>query len=247
MPPATQLARSAAQCRPLRGQQPTFFLCVPPCDWRCWCTARAPRPRPCCRALPPPPPPQGELIRDSRAIARNYLKFWFWIDLFGTIPFDDFVIAVGIIDPDNTSDGTLAALGFLKAPRMLRLGRLLRFMDRMKNAKMMRIVQLFMFMCLLSHWLACVWYMMYRFGGKDGAEDWTFNVQESDSEAGGATAYVITYYQSFLLLVRDGKGGCVLLGGGVCMCACAWRLPRVCACACLCALCVTCPPPSSSD
>ncbi|PNG99481.1 Potassium voltage-gated channel subfamily H member 7, partial [Tetrabaena socialis] len=85
---------------------------------------------------------QGEMIRDSGAIATNYMKVWFWIDLFGTIPFDSIVLWTGVLS--GSSDNTLAALGFLKVPRMLRLGRLLRFLDSFKNAKIFRIVQLFL-------------------------------------------------------------------------------------------------------
>ncbi|KAG2446601.1 hypothetical protein HYH02_008586, partial [Chlamydomonas schloesseri] len=146
---------------------------------------------------------QGELIRDSSAIAANYMKMWFWIDLVGTVPFDSFVIGVGLVDPNNSSDNSaMAALGFLKAPRMLRLGRLLRFLDSFKNAKIFRIVQLFLAMILISHWLACIWYMMYRFGGKDNAELWAFNMA-TEHEDTVITSYVASYYYSFLLLVGD--------------------------------------------
>ncbi|KXZ53117.1 hypothetical protein GPECTOR_7g1007 [Gonium pectorale] len=151
---------------------------------------------------------QGELMRDSSAIAANYMKVWFWIDLFGTIPFDSIVLWTGLLKVSGGSDSnntTLAALGFLKAPRMLRLGRLLRFLDRFRNAKIFRIAQLFMAMILISHWLACVWYIMYRFGGKDASEDWAFEI-EGNSDSGHpnqVTYYVVSYYYSFLLLVGD--------------------------------------------
>ncbi|GIL74011.1 hypothetical protein Vretimale_5055 [Volvox reticuliferus] len=168
---------------------------------------------------------QAELVRDSAAISTHYMKTWFWIDLFGTIPFDSIVLWTGALKDvhKGTSSTELAALGFLKAPRLLRLGRLLRFLDSFKNAKTFRIVQLFMAMLLISHWLACIWYMMYRFGGKDDADDWAFEVAmfetSNDSshgsssyhpdphtaEASGSTLsmYVVTYYYSFLLLVGD--------------------------------------------
>ena len=84
---------------------------------------------------------------------------WFWIDLSGTIPWDALITATGVFSGHQDNSTTLAALGFLKAPRMLRLGRLLRFLDGFKNAKIFRIVQLFMAMILISHWLACIWYM----------------------------------------------------------------------------------------
>ncbi|GFR51323.1 hypothetical protein Agub_g13688 [Astrephomene gubernaculifera] len=147
---------------------------------------------------------QGELVRDSTAIASNYLKLWFWIDFFGTIPFDSIVMWTGALGGTANDSTTLAALGFLKAPRMLRLGRLLRFLDSYKNAKIFRIGQLFLTMLLISHWLACVWYMMYRFGGKDRAEFWAFEIASSEGNTGSELSYyVVSYYYSFLLLVGD--------------------------------------------
>ncbi|PNH03952.1 Potassium voltage-gated channel subfamily H member 7 [Tetrabaena socialis] len=143
---------------------------------------------------------QGELVRDAAAISANYMKVWFWIDLFGTIPFDSIVLWTGVLS--GSSDNTLAALGFLKAPRMLRLGRLLRFLDSFKNAKIFRIVQLFLGMILISHWLACVWFMMYRFGGSEVSERWAFQEAE-DVEPEKVSAYIKSFYFSFLLLMGD--------------------------------------------
>lgn len=42
---------------------------------------------------------QGELVRDSGAIAARYMAFWFWVDIFASIPFDALlkVRALGII------------------------------------------------------------------------------------------------------------------------------------------------------
>eukprot|EP00198_Chlamydomonas_reinhardtii_P004689 XP_001694025.1 predicted protein [Chlamydomonas reinhardtii] len=147
---------------------------------------------------------QGELIRDSAAIAANYMKMWFWIDLSGTIPWDALITATGVFSGHQDNSTTLAALGFLKAPRMLRLGRLLRFLDGFKNAKIFRIVQLFMAMILISHWLACIWYMMYAFGGKNNAEEWAFmKATVPDGGSQGLAYYIMLFYSSFLLLVGD--------------------------------------------
>ncbi|KAG2446592.1 hypothetical protein HYH02_008577 [Chlamydomonas schloesseri] len=147
---------------------------------------------------------QGELIRDSPAIAANYMKMWFWIDLSGTIPWDALITATGAFASHSSDSSTLAALGFLKAPRMLRLGRLLRFLDGFKNAKIFRIVQLFLGMILISHWLACIWYMMYAFGGKNNAERWAFmNAAVADGGSQGLAYYIFCFYSSFLLLVGD--------------------------------------------
>lgn len=61
---------------------------------------------------------QGELIREPAAITRHYMAFWFWVDVVATIPFDVLLTAAA-----DMSQGTLTVLGFLKTPRLLRLGR----------------------------------------------------------------------------------------------------------------------------
>ncbi len=138
------------------------------------------------------------------------MKMWFWIDLFGTIPFDSIVMWTGALSGAGDNSTTLAALGFLKTPRLLRLGRLLRFLEGFKHVKILKVVQLFLAMILISHWLACVWYMMYRFGGKNVAEDCTFTV-ELPSNLGGwpilVTVYSMNFYHSFLLMVGGGGVG----------------------------------------
>lgn len=72
---------------------------------------------------------QGYLVRDSDRIASNYLKFWFWIDLVATIPYDLLARAFGI----GSGGIQTTILQFLKTPRLLRLGRLARILDRVKN------------------------------------------------------------------------------------------------------------------
>ncbi|PNH06237.1 Cyclic nucleotide-gated cation channel alpha-3 [Tetrabaena socialis] len=60
-------------------------------------------------------------------------------------------------------------------------------------------------MILISHWLACIWYLMYRFGGSEAAETWSFELAAAN-EPGQPTMlsyYLTTYYYSFLLLVGD--------------------------------------------
>eukprot|EP00798_Chlamydomonas_sp_ICE-L_P018041 gene18041-24458_t len=71
---------------------------------------------------------QGNLIRDSGPIAKNYLEFWFPIDFFAAVPYillsqipfpyDLLAKAMGFGD----SQSQLTILQFLKTPRLLRLG-----------------------------------------------------------------------------------------------------------------------------
>ena len=53
-------------------------------------------------------------------MAREYARFWFLIDLSATIPYD--LIAMAFIGNKSGGIGT-TILGFLKAPRLLRLFR----------------------------------------------------------------------------------------------------------------------------
>ena len=62
-----------------------------------------------------------------RKIAASYLKTWFWIDIFATIPFQLIELALG----DDTKDVKLA--------RVLRVPKLYRMVRLMKLAKMCRM------------------------------------------------------------------------------------------------------------
>lgn len=68
--------------------------------------------------------------------------------------------------------------------------------------------------------LACIWYGLYRYGGqKIQNEDWAF--ERGTDEGNKMSYYVISYYNSFLLLVR------VCSAGGLCSSAFhhAWQAP----------------------
>ena len=59
----------------------------------------------------------GEHVMNPKLIAKNYLKFYFWIDLLGCIPFDLF-----------TNNSILPIISLLKTVRLLRFKRLIHHM-----------------------------------------------------------------------------------------------------------------------
>merc|ERR1719160_380418 len=65
-------------------------------------------------------------IRDRREIAKQYLKCWFWIDLFSILPFDILSIA-----------GDSEIFSALKSVRIIRLLRLLKLVRIVKASRMM--------------------------------------------------------------------------------------------------------------
>jgi hypothetical protein len=135
---------------------------------------------------------QGNTISDGKKIAGNYLKTWFAIDLLASIPFEYVAVMLGI---DVSERITL--LAFLKTPRLLRLGRVLRFFERMKNANVFRIVRLMATMCLIAHWIACTWHFLYN---SFSQLPWIFTafVELEDPPSN----YLIAFFHSFVLLVR---------------------------------------------
>lgn len=90
----------------------------------------------------------GRLEYDTWKIARNYLSFWFWIDLVACIPTE-------LIGYASGWDSQTLAL--LKTPRLLRLSRILKFIERHEFANIWRIMQYFLGMVLVGHWIACGW------------------------------------------------------------------------------------------
>ena len=62
------------------------------------------------------------MVLDVKKIRTRYLHGWFWLDFFASMPYD--VIEYALIANTDASAGELGALGLLKLPRLLRLGKL---------------------------------------------------------------------------------------------------------------------------
>ena len=59
----------------------------------------------------------------------RYIGGWFWLDLFASLPYDVIQYAIMASGEETTTD-QLSALGLLKLPRLLRLGKLLKKLDQ---------------------------------------------------------------------------------------------------------------------
>jgi len=49
-------------------------------------------------------------------------------------------------------------LALLKMPRLLRIGRILKFLENMPYANAMRVIKLFSMFALIAHWVGCFLY-----------------------------------------------------------------------------------------
>ena len=96
----------------------------------------------------------NELVLDVKLIRRRYLRSWFAIDLVAIIPFELLAYA-GAGSADD-----LGVLGVTKLPRLLRLGRVLKKLDKFAGANLFRIVHLMTGLTLFAHWLGCIWWLI---------------------------------------------------------------------------------------
>ena len=93
-------------------------------------------------------PKTGEEIFYPMEIAKHYLKGRFWIDLLATIPFD--TIAEIIFSGSNVT--MLQLFSLLKLARVLRLGRIIAYLNVKNEIKMsLKLFKLVFFLLLYLH------------------------------------------------------------------------------------------------
>jgi len=98
----------------------------------------------------------GDEISDPKHIAKNYIK-GFWIDLISVLPFDTIV-------GKNSNLSLLKLFGLLKVVRVLRLGRIINYLNIREDSKMtLKLGNLIFFLILYIHCLACLWYYVVTF------------------------------------------------------------------------------------
>lgn len=125
----------------------------------------------------------GEVVSDPKVIRMNYLKSWFIIDLLSCLPYDVF----NAFDHDEDVSGNCfteniliitftlllpqgigSLFSALKVVRLLRLGRVVRKLDRYLEYGAAMLILLLCFYMLVAHWLACVWYSIGRSDADNG-------------------------------------------------------------------------------
>ncbi|XP_003738588.1 potassium voltage-gated channel protein eag-like [Galendromus occidentalis] len=108
--------------------------------------------------------PGGEVVSDPKIIRMNYLKSWFTIDLLSCLPYDVF----NAFDGSEDQQGIGSLFSALKVVRLLRLGRVVRKLDRYLEYGAAMLILLLCFYMLVAHWLACIWYSIGRSDAENG-------------------------------------------------------------------------------
>nr|XP_032513748.1 potassium voltage-gated channel subfamily H member 8 isoform X4 [Danaus plexippus plexippus] len=99
---------------------------------------------------------KGEVVSDSKAIALNYIRTWFVVDLLAALPFDLLYAS----DVYSGTESTHGNVHLVKLTRLLRLARLLQKMDRYSQYSALILTLLMLSFTLVAHWLACIWFII---------------------------------------------------------------------------------------
>lgn len=91
----------------------------------------------------------GHEIMDGTKIAVQYLRGRFWIDFLASIPFDFFNM---LFFEGHTDGTTFQLIGLLKLVRVLRLSKLISFMNLKSDMKMsLKLIKLVFFLIMYLH------------------------------------------------------------------------------------------------
>lgn len=146
----------------------------------------------------------GDEVTDVKEICKHYLCTYFFIDLFGSVPIDNFMgrygDTQGVGDIFNLSD-------LLKLVRIMRLGRIIRFMRSKDNSKaLIKLGQVTLYLLIWIHLTGCLYYAI-----STRNEEWipvpdfvtgTTNLYESSL----TRRYVTAYYHGMWLLKGNEVG-----------------------------------------
>jgi hypothetical protein len=102
-------------------------------------------------------------IKDGYMIAKQYLKFYFWIDIFAAIPYDLIT---------NKPLAFWRSLSLFKVLRFLRLKRIVSFLNLSNSARVkIRLVYYISSLLIIIHCVACLFHVIVHQGRLNALEE----------------------------------------------------------------------------
>ncbi|XP_018311798.1 potassium voltage-gated channel subfamily H member 8 isoform X1 [Mycetomoellerius zeteki] len=137
---------------------------------------------------------KGEVVSNSRSIAVNYVKGWFFVDLVAALPFD-FLYASDVYGGEESAHSNIH---LVKLTRLLRLARLLQKMDRYSQYSAVILTMLMLFFIVVAHWLACIWYVIAEKERLRNDKDWDLGWIHTLAEKLKISVQNVTHTESYI-------------------------------------------------
>jgi hypothetical protein len=136
----------------------------------------------------------GDEVFDLKLIRQNYMKLWFWIDVVACFPAEVFILMT-----QSEDSRAKIMLRLLKMPRLLRIGRLFKYLNQFSWWRLTRLVVALLF---VSHWVACLFIFICRVELQGGQEVWPafFDIETNSM----GEQYMYSLLTGFLMLIGEG-------------------------------------------
>ncbi len=140
---------------------------------------------------------QGLLVKDLAKLRDSYIHtFQFKLDVFSILPTDLAYIILGINTPQ------------LRFNRLLRFSRMFEFFNRTETRtnypNIFRIWNLVLYILVIIHWNACIFYAISKSLGF-GSDQWVYPNISSTEEGALRRSYIYCFYWSTLTLTTIGE------------------------------------------
>jgi Ion transport protein/Cyclic nucleotide-binding domain/Zinc knuckle len=159
---------------------------------------------------------KGKLLLKRRLILKEYSKFWLWLDLISTIPFE--LILSEYIKPGHflssfklgDNFNIIANLKVLKLIRLFRLKYIImKIQDHVSSKKvlsMLSILKSMMYLFLVGHFFACVMFLVSKENPSPDGFVSLIELSSNGFTASSGELYVSSLYWAFTTMIAIGYG-----------------------------------------
>ena len=157
----------------------------------------------------------GLLVMRATIVRSNYLSSsTFYIDVVSSFPFELFS-ALFQFSQENRNpiaqQQTKILLRVLKLPRLLRVSRLIIYLNRSKYKSFFKIIRLFFVLFMAAHWIGCMFFWLCQmqtpeFSLGDSTTSWCSNPDHDLRRRTWGGRYVMAVYTSFTMLSAGDVG-----------------------------------------
>lgn len=141
----------------------------------------------------------GLPILSPSDIAKSYAGGWLTIDVFATLPWEVLTSLLGL----GGGATELSYVQALKCLRLLRLGRIVRFLENFRFANAWRLIRLMAFFMACMHLVGCVWHFVATTIEDETTDPNVWTNVAGLADAGLKKRYWTSVYQALLMLVGE--------------------------------------------